>query len=159
MPGFMREPKTNLPFALLGCIGFLFVSMIAILFVVSSLPPGLAYTSQADYPMNWGLEHVFNTDTNSAISLIMPAQVAMAFGFIPTGARLLASLAEAKLIPTILCSTKISVIVVCITAYIFSIVSYYNETLNDFIGNIALLSSFVSYFRYVSVVLDMYRTL
>ena len=149
--GVYEGSKTNLPFTLLGCIGILFITMIAIMFVASSLPPGLAYTAQADYFMNWGLERLFNIDTHSAISLIMPAQVAMAFGFIPTGARLLASLAEAKLIPTILSSTKSSVIVVCITAYILSIVSYYNETLNDFIGNIALLSSFVSYFRYVII--------
>lgn len=144
----MKDPKTNLPFALLGCIGILFVTMIALLFVASSLPPGLAYTSQADYFMNWGLEHVLSCDTHNAISLIMPAQVAMAFGFITTGARLLASLAEAKLIPTILSSTKISVIVICITAYIFSIASYYNDTLNSFIDNIALLSAFAAYFRY-----------
>ena len=148
MPGFMRDPKTNLPFTLLGCIGILFITMIAIMFVASSLPPGLAYTAQADYFMNWGLERLFNIDTHSAISLIMPAQVGMAFGFIPTRARLLSSLAEAKLIPTILSSTKISVIVVCITAYIFSIASYYNDTLNSFIDNIALLSAFFAYFRY-----------
>ena len=148
MPAVMKNPKKDLPFAMVGAVLVLFVSCMVFMVVIASLPPGLYSTSQADYPMSWSLDHIFNTNDQVSIGLIMPAQIAMGFGFIPCGTRLIISFSEANLLPAFLLAktAKVAAIYYCILAYFVSIVAYYVPAFGDNLPNAAILAAFSTYF-------------
>lgn len=51
------DPKSAIPFSQLSCMATLFVMSLLVLFVCSSLPPGLELTSKSAVPLNAGKIH------------------------------------------------------------------------------------------------------
>lgn len=92
------DPKTSFPFATNSVIILLVPLVISVLFIWTSLPPGLSTTdARMIAPFNVGFSLMFHTKSPLVSLLTIPAIVTSGFGFIFTVSKLLFCLAQAKI--------------------------------------------------------------
>ncbi|OQR82199.1 Amino Acid-Polyamine-Organocation (APC) Family [Achlya hypogyna] len=99
--GAVVEPKKTMPRGMLLAVWSLCVSNIALLFVVPSLPPGIAACVDDVFPLNNGFSLLGISDSMGQW-LIFPAQVGMAAGFFLPYGHLTQSLANSNMLPPML---------------------------------------------------------
>ncbi|EQC24664.1 hypothetical protein SDRG_17443, partial [Saprolegnia diclina VS20] len=99
--GVTKDPKRTLPRGMLFAVVTLFCSNISMVFVVPSLPPGIASAVNATFPLNNGLGMLGISDVVGQW-LILPAQMGMAAGFFLQYAHLTQSLANSNMLPACL---------------------------------------------------------
>ncbi|KDO29663.1 hypothetical protein SPRG_05615 [Saprolegnia parasitica CBS 223.65] len=99
--GDTKEPKRTLPRGMLCAVVTLFCSNMSMVFVVPSLPPGIASAVNATFPLNNGLGMLGISETVGQW-LILPAQMGMAAGFFLQYAHLTQSLANSNMLPACL---------------------------------------------------------
>jgi amino acid transporter len=98
----VKNPTVDLPFAMIASVLTLFVLNILIIFIGSTLPPGIVELTDAEFPMNYGYNLIFNCGDSVSTMLIIPAQFLLAFGYTLPNATLLQALSDSNLVPTIL---------------------------------------------------------
>lgn len=95
----VEDPRVNLSYGLAASVATLFICMIFIMFVACSLPPGMDSFVEMPYFMNTGWEMI-GVSADTAEWLLIPAQFAMAFGFILPSSKLLYAMAQSNLVPS-----------------------------------------------------------
>ena len=154
MPAMMKNPKDDLAFSLMASMALLFVTNFILVFVMASLPPGIFETSEAEFPMNWGFNKLFNINDSISSTFTLPAQFGMAFGFMPSSARLVLSFGRANLMPkwTGLNTTKTmtsSIIIISVLSLLINIVAFFYPALEENLLDIAVLAGFTTYFSQI----------
>ncbi|RHY11580.1 hypothetical protein DYB36_008167, partial [Aphanomyces astaci] len=148
------------PKGTVAAVWTLFVSNIALILVLASLPPGLATTSTDEYFLDRGLSLGLGMSSGLSEWLMMPAQMGMAFGFFIPYARLTQAMADSNLLPSCLRlkgqpNTPRAMIVASGFGYLICLVSFYSPKFKQTLQNcIAAASTF----GFV-VVLTMYYVL
>jgi hypothetical protein len=100
MTSFVQDPKRNISLGSTAAVVTLFVTSISLIFVASSLPPGLRYTQTLENVMSPGLMDIFKCSSQVAWILILPGQFAMAWGFVVPYGKLLHAMAQSNLLPS-----------------------------------------------------------
>jgi len=95
----VKDPKKSLPLEI-SCILVLFVTAIFTLFVCVSQSPGSFVLASELNPLNYGYSSMFKIDVKTATGFSIPATYATAFGFQATAGKLMAAMADSKLLPT-----------------------------------------------------------
>lgn len=151
MTAARKNPRQDLPYAMIASTILLFVTIMSLVIVISSLPPGVSYTARETYPLNWGLRQIFNTDDHIALALNMPCQLVSGLGFIQCGSRLIVAFTHANLLPKFLHvkTMKMAVIYFCILSYLVSIVSYYVPIFGNNLANVSVMAAFSTYFSQI----------
>ncbi|KAF0709097.1 Aste57867_6094 [Aphanomyces stellatus] len=148
--GFVQDPTVAIPKGTVRAVRTLFLSNLCLLFVVASLPPGIATTVHDDYLLSRGFQLGFGLSSTLAEWLIIPAQLGMAFGFFIPYARLMQAMADSNLLPPWLGlknqpTTTRAMFVSSGFGYILCIISYYSPAFQTTLQNIALLAAAVCY--------------
>jgi len=146
-----KDPRKTVPHGATLAIITLFLTNIFIIFVTCSLPPGLSATVNAEFVMSTGFKLIFKCSETAAVSLILPAQFAMAWGFVLPIGKLLQSMSQSNLIPTCLglsdnTTHRKSMVIGCISAYLFCLVVYFLPNATSALQNMAILCGFLTYF-------------
>jgi len=126
-----------------------------LMFVVPSLPPGIETTINTNYFMSPIFSKAFGISEKSAIWMIMPAQLGMALGFIIPYGRLLQSLADSNLAPSMfqLGGQKTitrGMIVGSVLSFIFCLLAFFIPVINAQLQNICLLAATFTYFAQIT---------
>jgi len=147
----VHSPKTKVPKGMVCCMATLFVTSIFVLFVSSSLPPGIEQTSHESIILNTGFSLFLGCAEQYATVLSLPATFATGFGFVFAYGNLLYALASSKLIPefftwkgksntpfaAIICGSFVSY-VICVLIDCF-------PGIQNHLLDICMLSAYVSY--------------
>ncbi|EQC30696.1 hypothetical protein SDRG_11749 [Saprolegnia diclina VS20] len=140
-----KDAKTSMPKGLMAATYTLFVFNVALVCIVSALPPGLAATASAQFPLNTGFELGLHMSAHGASWLIMPGQFGMAFGFMMPCARLAQALADSNLLPLRLgikgqSTPRRALVLTSTSGYLICLVSFYSPLfLSALSGNQSLM--------------------
>jgi len=93
------DPRKVIPYGSICCVFTIFIASILVLFVCSSLSPGIKQTSTEVFPLSFGFSLFFGCSTSIATVLSIPAIFATGYGFIFVSGKLLYSLASSGLLP------------------------------------------------------------
>ena len=152
------NPRVNLSYGMAIGSFTLFFCTITIMFVASSLPPGLKDFSDLEYFMDSGFE-LIGINNHAAEWLIFPAQFAMAIGFILPSSKLLRAMSTSKLLPPSMFggledskSSHISILYVLGLSYLLCLIGIYIPSV-DF-ENIPIL---LAQFTYLSDLYAFYK--
>ncbi|ETV70150.1 hypothetical protein H257_14315 [Aphanomyces astaci] len=137
--GFVKDPAVAVPKGTVAAVWTLFVSNIALILVLASLPPGLATTSTDEYFLDRGLSLGLGMSSGLSEWLMMPAQMGMAFGFFIPYARLTQAMADSNLLPSCLRlkgqpNTGRAMIVASGFGYLICLVSFYSPNPYGLVG-------------------------
>jgi len=149
------DPQKTIPKGILASVISLFVSNIALVCIVSSMPPGLNEIIAADYPLNYGYQLVYGMSDMTSSLLMLPAQIGMALGFMLPYGRLTQSLAESNLVPK-WCGLKNepsitkSIIVPSVGGYILCIISFLSSDFEETMQNLCILAACISYLAQIA---------
>ena len=143
-------PTKTIPKGMIAAVLTLFTTNIFLVFVASSLPPGLSDTQSADFVMNAGLHYIFKCSDMVSSTLILPGQFAMAWGFVLPCAKLIHSMAQSNLMPSILhlrdTKTHVpSMIAGCTLSFLFCGLGLAVPEFAAVSQNIAILSATITY--------------
>jgi amino acid transporter len=146
-----KDPKRSMPKGMISCMVTLFISSVTLLFIVSSMPPGLEVSAALPYPLNAGYLLMFNMSDAASTWLIFPAQVAMAFGFILPYGKLLQSLADSNLTPSFLGlrfqrSNNKAMILGSLLGFLFCVLAFLDPKVDAALQNVCILSATMTYF-------------
>ena len=144
------SPIESIPKGMIAAVLTLFTTNIFLVFVASSLPPGLSDTQSADFVMNAGLHYIFKCSDMVSSTLILPGQFAMAWGFVLPCAKLIHSMAQSNLMPSILhlrdTKTHVpSMIAGCTLSFLFCGLGLAVPEFAAVSQNIAILSATITY--------------
>lgn len=95
----IENPRVNLSYGMALAVLTLFSVTIFTVMVAVSLPPGTNKLIESEYFMNFGWSE-FGVDNNTAEWLVVPAQIAMGFGFAIPSFKLTHSMACSQLLPS-----------------------------------------------------------
>ncbi|EQC42734.1 hypothetical protein SDRG_00457 [Saprolegnia diclina VS20] len=98
----VANPKRAMPRGMVAATWTLFISNIALIFIVPSLPPGMNELISAEFPLNYGFALGLGASETVGQWLILPAQMGMAAGFFLPYAQLTMALANSNLLPACL---------------------------------------------------------
>ncbi|RQM25097.1 hypothetical protein B5M09_010913 [Aphanomyces astaci] len=148
--GFVKDPAVAVPKGTVAAVWTLFVSNIALILVLASLPPGLATTSTDEYFLDRGLSLGLGMSSGLSEWLMMPAQMGMAFGFFIPYARLTQAMADSNLLPSCLRlkgqpNTGRAMIVASGFGYLICLVSFYSPKFKQTLQNISILAGTICY--------------
>ncbi|RHZ25089.1 hypothetical protein DYB37_012259 [Aphanomyces astaci] len=148
--GFVKDPAVAVPKGTVAAVWTLFVSNIALILVLASLPPGLATTSTDEYFLDRGLSLGLGMSSGLSEWLMMPAQMGMAFGFFIPYARLTQAMADSNLLPSCLRlkgqpNTRRAMIVASGFGYLICLVSFYSPKFKQTLQNISILAGTICY--------------
>ena len=143
-------PTKTIPVGMIAAVLTLFSTNVFLVFVASSLPPGLSDTQSADFVMNAGLHYIFKCSDMVSSTLILPGQFAMAWGFVLPFSKLIHAMAQSNLMPSILrlgnTTTYVpSMIVGCLLCFFFSGLGLAVPDFANAMQNIAILAACVTY--------------
>ena len=148
----VTDPKTNLPIGFMSCVLTLFATSIFVLFVSSSLSPGVQALSSELAVFDPGFIQIFNIPDNAALALSIPATYATAFGFIFPYGKLLQALANSKLLPDPLDwltetskTPYVAMLVGSVIGYVLCVIVYFYPYLGSQLFNICILNGFMAY--------------
>jgi len=147
----LREPKKTVPAGVTAGVATLFATNMATTIIAAALPPGLYTTAGLALYMNVGFSLMFpSLGALGAYALIVPGQVAMAWGFlVPTG-NLLQSLAASNILPRpfLMHGTDgyaRGVAVCCVLSLVINAMAYGNPAFSKALLSIAVASGIVTY--------------
>ena len=148
-----RNPKITLPIAMVFSVLTLFITNILIVFVSSSVPPGVGMLMKSKFPLNVGYTEIFNVSTKVACLFTMPAQVAKAFGFCLPYGKLLRACANSNLVPGFLGlkgneTIQRSVMIASVLCFAFCILGFYYYYFSYYYLFIIIINIF-SYYYYL----------
>lgn len=148
-----RDAKTAIPYGSIAAVLTLFFANVFIIFVATSMPPGIQTTMALPAFMNVGFELMFKCTSAVANGIVLPSQFAMAFGFLLPYGRLLQSMASSNLVPSFFGlkhETDIdkAMIIGSVFGYLFCIIGAYIPAIasSNALSNICILAGFLSYF-------------
>lgn len=141
------NPRVNLTYGMAYATVTLFVCMIFIMFVSASLPPGMNDYKDMEFFMDAGWQRI-GVNSNSAEWLIIPAQIAMAFGFFMPATRLMYAMAHSNLFPDkiglkSIHGKKLALLYTCVISYFLCLVTIYVPQVD--LTNIPILLAQVTY--------------
>jgi amino acid transporter len=141
------NPKKNLPIGMITSVLTLFLLNVLIVFVASSLPPGIISLVEVDFPMNYGYNKLFNCKDFVSSMLVIPGQFAMAFGFMLPYGKLLQSLANSNLVPSVFClkdnkTPHKAIVIATLISFLFCCIALSHPLISDSMNNIAILAEF-----------------
>ncbi|OQR90633.1 Amino Acid-Polyamine-Organocation (APC) Family, partial [Thraustotheca clavata] len=146
------SPKVSIPYGMLGAVWALFISSIALIYIVPSLPPGIATTTKAEYHMNAGFYLGYGWSDEVGLWLILPAQVGMAAGFILPAGRLAQALADSSLLPpwlglknTSSKSLRRSMTFISTIGFFFCTICYFSPTFEQALQDFFILAATFCY--------------
>jgi len=123
-----------------------------VLFVCSSLRPGVQGIADEPFPLNTGFSLIFNCPAHRATLLSLPATFATAYGFVFSFGKLLHALACSKLLPDIFSKTVqpqstpfAAIILGSAISYIICLLVYFFPQTSNYLFNICIINAFVSY--------------
>jgi ethanolamine permease len=151
MTSLAKDPKITIPRGLTAAVVTLIFCFIFLSFVGASLPPGMTYTINQEFYMNVGYERIFHCTDRTAVLLIVPGQIAMAWGFIVPSGKLLHCMAQSNLLPSWFglnsaTSYNRAIVFGCVLSFIWCIVAYLKPAFSSQLQNVAVLSACVTYF-------------
>ncbi|KAF1327290.1 putative transporter, partial [Globisporangium splendens] len=147
----VTQPNITIPFAQIACVLTLFVTGVVVFFVSVSLPPGIAALPTELVPFNNCFEPLFRISCSTATILSIPATYATAFGFMWCYGKLIAAMAQSRLLPPILATKSGTARYVGISAgslvsYSVCLLVHFVPDVEDYMVTICLTSAFLSYF-------------
>jgi ethanolamine permease len=156
MSDLTENPRVNVSQGMAGGTVILFVVTVFMIFVVASLPPGIDQLMNDCCLMNngWSLMHV---STSDARWLLLPAQIAMGFGFLLPASKLLRAMGTSKLLPPSFgvnetSSAKVSLVYVMVMSFSICLMGTYVSWLT--LDNIPI---FMAQFTYLSNLWAFYK--
>lgn len=142
----MENPRINLSYGMAASVLTLFATMMFVMFVAMSLPPGANDLYFAEYLMNTGFEKM-GINNNAAEWLTVPAQIAYSFGFAVPSYKLLQAISSSHFVPQILelhtGNHMRAVICVMLISYLLSLLSFYVEDID--LSNIGTVFACLQY--------------
>jgi len=146
------DPKIVVPKGSVSCVLTLLLMSICVLFVCSSLPPGVQVIAKEHVPLNTGFSLIFNCSSRCATLLSLPATFATAYGFVFSFGKLLHALATSKLLPDIFSRTAqpqatpfAAIILGSAISYIVCLLVFFFPQSNKYLFNLCITDAFVSY--------------
>ena len=148
----VKEPKKSLPRGSISCILVLFATAIFTLFVCVSQSPGSFVLAGELNPLNYGYSSMFKMDFQTATGFSIPATYATAFGFQATAGKLMAAMADSKLLPTpfriVMPGSKMPFVAYTTGAtlgFFICYLCYFIPYLGPQLFNICILNGFIGY--------------
>jgi len=146
------DPKIVVPKGSISCVLTLFIIGIWVLFVCSSLPPGVRVIANEQVPLNAGFTLMFSCSTRWATLLSIPATFATAYGFVFSFGKLLQALANSKLLPDIFSKTVkpqetpfAAIILGSTISYTVCLFVFFFPSTIKYLFNVCIIGAFVSY--------------
>jgi len=146
------DPKIVVPKGSISCILTLLIMSIWVLFVCSSLPPGVQVVANELIPLNAGFSLMFNCSKQCVTLLSLPATFATAYGFVFSFGKLLHALATSKLLPEIFSRTAqpqatpfTAIILGSSISYTICLLVFFFPRTQKYLFNICITDAFVSY--------------
>lgn len=133
-----------------SCVATLFVTSLLVLFVTPSVSPSSAVATALS-PLDSGTALVYGIPLEWAGALAIPATYATAFGFIFSYGRLLESLAQSGLFPTVFSRTNsagqpyVAMLACSLLGYVICLVAFYVPFVALQLFNICVLLAFGCY--------------
>jgi len=147
----MGAPKTTVPLAQVACVSTLFITGVMVFFVTVSLPPAAVALSADLVPFNNGFTRMFSLTEAAATVLSLPATYATAFGFIWCYGKLIAAMAESRLLLHHLSvksadGTPMRALAAgSVLSYIFCLLAYFVPAMGGYLFRVCIISGFMSY--------------
>jgi len=148
---YMKDPLRNFQVGAISSALTLFFCNIMLLIVMASLPSGLSYTSQQEYPMNVGYNLIFQWPSAISSLLVIPANFAMGYGFFLPYGKLLQCLADSHLAPEFLglkdeTNPSKAILICSFFGFLLCIAGLFDPEISTHLNYIAILCGFISYF-------------
>ncbi|GLE08843.1 hypothetical protein PINS_up020295 [Pythium insidiosum] len=148
----VAEPRKAIPLGQASCIATLVVTAVAVFFVTVSLPPGLIMLPTTLVPFNNGFENLFRIPQATSTLLSLPATYATAFGFMWCYGKLIAAMAQSRLLPPVLARLTTSsrtpymaLIAGSLVSYGLCMAVYWVPAVSKSLYNICMLSAMMAY--------------
>ncbi|RLN92241.1 hypothetical protein DYB28_006821 [Aphanomyces astaci] len=148
--GFVKDPAVAVPKGTVAAVWTLFVSNVAMVLVLASLPPGLEIIATDEFCLNRGLYLGMGFTSRVAEWIMIPAQIGTAVGFSIPYARLTQAMADSNLLPAWLGlrgqqTTLRAMIVASAFGYCLCFVSFYSPMFKMTLQNISIVAGMMSY--------------
>jgi len=146
------DPKIVVPKGSISCVLTLLIIAIWVMFVCSSLPPGVRVIANEKFPLNAGFTLMFSCSTRLATLLSIPATFATAYGFVFSFGKLLQALTNSKLLPDMFSKTVkpqatpfTAIILGSTISYIICLSVFFLPRTLKYLFNVCMIGAFVSY--------------
>ena len=147
----LEDPVNTFRDGSIAAVLTLFVTNMLLLFSWACQPPGISYTMGMDYPMSTIYTAIFDWPVVISNLLVIPGNIAMAFGFVYPSGKLLQSLSDSNLFPTMFKlsgqkTTDRAVIYCAVFGYAICCFGLITSNLSSTLSGICILTAYITYF-------------
>ncbi|OQR86360.1 Amino Acid-Polyamine-Organocation (APC) Family [Achlya hypogyna] len=148
--GLAKDAQTTMPRGMMAAVYTLFGINLALVCIVSALPPGINETAQAPFPLNAGFALGLHMSDAVANWMIVPGQFGMAFGFMLPCTHLAQALADSNLLPGCLglkaqATHLRATLLVSVSGFIICLLCHLSPEFDSSLQNISILSAVFCY--------------
>ena len=130
----LPEARKDVPIVMMGSIAFLFMLIIAVITVASSISPGFDELSAEDHPLIFGFSRIFGTSVYPSHLFGLPGLLSACFSFMYCFGRQASTMAGSGLLPPSFLWTLpgfgtpyVPLIIVTLVAFVLDVFSYIFE--------------------------------